>query len=110
MASIATHPNNEGGLGIRRFAALASSAYLASAAATLRLQNCILASEGTSSDDFVLEFTEFCNDTLPRTDVFPPVKQKIWDRPLIEKDLAEITEHAEDLTNRARLEARTVLT
>ena len=48
---------------------------------------------------------EFHNDTLQTSDAFPPVKQKIWDRPLIEKDLAEITEHAEGLTNRARLEA-----
>src|SRR6218665_315038 len=71
-----------------------SSAYLASAAATFGLQTCILAAEGTPSDDFI-----------PMTDAFPPVKQKTWDRPLIDRDLAEINEHAEGLTNKARLEA-----
>jgi len=51
-----------------------------------------LVSEGTPSDDLVLEFMEFRNNTLPTTDAFPPVKQKIWDRLLIEKDLADITD------------------
>src|SRR6218665_2403513 len=43
--------------------------------------------------------------TLPMTDAFPPVKQKTWGRPLIDRDLAEIKEHAEGLANKARLEA-----
>src|SRR6218665_2552699 len=94
----ATLPINEGGLGIRRVASLASSAYLASAAATLGLLTSILAAEGTPSDDFVDEFMEFRKDTLPTTDAFQPVKLKIWDRPLIHRDLAEITEHAEELS------------
>src|SRR6218665_804055 len=64
-----------------------------------------LAAEGTPSDDFVDEFMEFRKDTLPMADAFPPVKQKTWDWPLIDRDLAEINEHAEGLTNKARLVA-----
>src|SRR6218665_708742 len=79
----ATLPINKGGLGIRRVASLASSAYLATAAATLGLQTCILAAEGTPSDDFVDEFMEFRKETLPMTDAFPPAKQKTLDRPLL---------------------------
>ena len=78
---------------------------MASAAATLGLQTCILAAEGTPSDDFVDEFMEFRKFTPPTTDALTPVKQKTWDRPLIDRDLAEINEHAEGLTNKARLEA-----
>ena len=47
----ASLPINDGGLGIRRVVTLASSAYLASVAATLGLQTSILATRAAPSDD-----------------------------------------------------------
>jgi len=99
-----TLPIKDGGLGIRRIVSLASSAYLASAAATLGLQTSILATRAAPSDDYVDEMMEFRKDTLPTTEL-PPAKQRTWDRPLIERDVAEICQHSEGLINKARLEA-----
>src|SRR6218665_3357457 len=44
------------------------------------------------------------NNTLPTTEL-PTAKQRTWDRPLIERDVAEICQHSEGLINKARLEA-----
>jgi len=97
-------PIKNGGLAIRRVMSLASSAYLASAAATLGLQTSILATRAASSDDYVEEMMEIRKDTLPTTEL-PPAKQGTWDRPLIERDVAEICQHSEGFINSARLEA-----
>ena len=98
-------PIRDGGLGIRRVASLASSAYLASAAATLELQSAILATDIVAPDGNMAELLEARRDTLPATMDPMPLKQSVWDRPLIERDKAIIRGDAVGLVNQARLDA-----
>ena len=95
----------DGGLGLRRVASLASSAYLASAASTLELQAAILATCTAMPDEFMTDLLSARRDTLPMTMCPLPVRQSAWDRPLIEKDKAEIDLAAVGLVDRARLAA-----
>lgn len=98
-------PIRDGGLGLRRVASLASSAYLASAASTLELQAAILATCAAMPDQFMTDLLSARRDTLPITMCPLPVRQSAWDRPLIEKDKAEIDLAAVGLVDRARLAA-----
>src|SRR6218665_1139394 len=88
-----------------RVASLASSAYLASAASTLELQAAFLANCAARPDQFMTDLLSARRDTLPITLCPLPVRQSAWDRPLIEKDKAEIHLAAVGLVDRARLAA-----
>jgi hypothetical protein len=101
----ATLPIRDGGLGLRRVASLASSAYLASAASTLELQAAILVAAAATPDRFMSELLEVRHNTLPTTMSPLPVRQKTWDRPLIEKDRADISLGAVGPVDQARLAA-----
>src|SRR6218665_367305 len=96
-------PIRDGGLGLRRVASLASSAYLASAASTLELQAAKLATCAAMPDQFMTDLLSARRDTLPITMCPLTVRQRAWDRPLMEKDKAEIDIAAVGLVDRARL-------
>ena len=98
-------PIRDGGLGLRRVVSLASSAYLASAASTLELQAAILAACPAMPDQFMTELLSARRDTLPTTMCPLPVRQSVWDRPLIERDKADIGRSSVGLVDRARLAA-----
>ena len=102
----ATLPIREGGLGIRRLQMLASSAYLASAASARNLGSAILQSEDWQ-DAFKDEILSARRTTLPSGALETITAQKVWDRPLIEKDISEVWASATDPLNRARLGAVT---
>jgi len=103
----ASLPVKDGGLGIRRVASLASSAFLASAASTLVLQDLILSRCGPCPDASV---SDCCNvwtstNSLPCPSVPLASLQSVWDRPSIDKDKADIILSAPDHHHRARLHA-----
>ena len=79
----ASSPIREGGLGVRRVAALALPAFIASAASTLELQNSILL-RSTSHPDSVLEtyLTKWSSLFGPIDSDQPlSAKQSFWDHP-----------------------------
>src|SRR6218665_197372 len=87
----ASLPVIDEGLGVRRGASLAS--YLASAAATLDLQTAPLtgpSGEAPSPDKYWEEIMELRENSMPDPANPYPSKQSAWDRPLIERDKAEI--------------------
>src|SRR6218665_780341 len=105
----ASLPVRDGGLGVRRAASLASSAYLASAAATLDLQTALLtgpSGEAPSPDKYWEQIMELRENSMPDPANPYPSKQSAWDRPLIERDKAEICLlQGDDLVGSARLDA-----
>jgi len=86
----ATLPVRDGGLGLRRVVSLASSAYLASAAATLELQMAILGGSALVPDVVFDDLLLSRQQTLPTVMSPLPTRQNIWDRPLIEMDKTRI--------------------
>ena len=91
--SQANLPVNAGGLGIRSAVKLAPSTILASAASTLSLQNLILPSRTASIPDIDVRhasssWTIFAGVPEPPDEVRHI--QKVWDRPVISNQLAEI--------------------
>lgn len=82
----ASLPIRDGGLGVRRVVSLASSAYLASAASTLDLQSAILTEVDVPLDAFRGVLMEARRDSLPKILSPEPVKQSIWDRPLVDEE------------------------
>src|SRR6218665_3578658 len=73
----ASLPIRDGGLGLRRVSSLqASSAYLASAACTLKLQSAILTKCTTVPDAYFEKVLSARHDTLPSVIDPLPVKQR----------------------------------
>lgn len=101
----ASLPVKEGGLGIRRVASLAPSAFLASAASTLDLQKLILAGSSTAPDAAVESVGALWSSThnLPCPPPSTASLQQSWDRPQIDTDLAAVQSSAIDDHNRARV-------
>ena len=101
----ASLPVKDGGLGVRRVALLASSAFLASAASTLALQDFILlrcgfcpdAAQSTACDLWV------SSHNLPCPSPSLASKQKAWEAPIIAADKAAVLGSAQDNHDRARL-------
>ena len=101
----ASLPVKDGGLGIRRVASLASSAFLASAASTHILQEEILTRCNISPDPLVDTFRVLWESgsnqqcpSLPSATL-----QSTWDRPNIEADKKALLAGAADNHHRARL-------
>jgi len=80
-----------GGLGIRRAAPLALSAFLASAAGTLNLQDEILANAAVSDNAHVADFKAKWSSlrSMPLPEFPSSAKQSVWDKPaaIADKDL-----------------------
>ena len=87
---------------------LATSAYLASAASTKSLVTVVSAilNKEEWGDAHLDELLEACKNTQPSSAV-SILKQKMWDRPLIESDKAVVSAAYSDPINRARLNAVT---
>jgi len=99
----ATLPIRDGGLGVRSVAVLAPSAFLASAASTLRLQSDILLDSVSSGDRFVDYCLQYWVDTfnvpLPAVAELPK-SQRAWDAAAIsfaKKNLCSETREAIDV-------------
>ena len=103
----ASLPVREGGPGMRRVALLATSAFLASAASTLHIQDQILI--GCSGDiiPFVSEFTDRWTtlSNLPALQAPESFRQAAWDEPLIQVDKACLVNSFSDHASLARLHA-----
>jgi hypothetical protein len=101
----ASLPVADGGLGIRRVASLAPSAFLASAASTHDLQEHILARSGTHSDDSLSTVRTLWTTTtnLPCPNLPSAAKQTTWDKPYINRDKSAVLDSAPDSHHRARL-------
>ena len=86
----ASMPVSYGGLGLRRVASLAPSAFLASAASTRLLQDSILAKSGILADDSKDRALALWSSTSGHPGVVGPdaIKQRSWDTPClsVEKD------------------------
>ena len=100
----------EGGLGVRRVSELALSAFLASAASTLRIQDQMLLQCNVSADQHLTAYksiwsTLFPNSLLPE----PPLScsQSSWDKPAITQAKQKLTDSAIDVYSKARLLAVT---
>ena len=102
-------PSERRGQDVRRAATQASSAYLASAAAILDLQTALLtgsSGEAPSPDKYWEEIMVLRENSMPDPANLYPSKQSAWDRPLIERDKAEIRLlQGDDLVGSARLDA-----
>ena len=100
----ASLPVADGGLGIRRVASLAPSAFLASAASTHDLQEHILARSGTHSDDSLSTVRTLWTTTtnLPCPNLPSASKQTTWDKPYINRDKSAVLDSAPDSHHRAR--------
>ena len=101
----ASLPVRSGGLGLRRVASLASSAFLASAVSTCSLQNQILAFNHHMLDDIVVRLKQSWQDTTakPLPDTSIANKQQSWDKPVVEREFAELLQHQPDDYGKARL-------
>ena len=104
--SQASLPVKDGGLGIRRAVSLAPSAFLASAANTLNLQELILANSMTTLQDSAVTrlrqwWTTTFNSACPSHPL--SLKQSAWDRPAIDATKMALTNSASDNHHRARL-------
>ena len=94
-----------GGLGIRRVASLAPSAFLASAAGTRDLQdnilrNCLPTTD-TVTDRILALWMERHNTACPAgTDA---AKQKLWDKPCVDADMSRLMSSLPEARDRARL-------
>ena len=98
-------PIRDGGLGVRSVALLAPSAFLASAAATLELQNAILAEVVLDDDEFVpLVMRRWC----ALFDSEPPMgaaacSQRCWDAAAIIRGKTALMNHTPGPIDKARL-------
>ena len=101
----ASLPVKDGGLGVRRVASLASSAFLASAASTHVLQELILLRCDPCPDAALTSASNLWSSSYNIPCPSPPLalKQKSWDTPLIEADKAVVLSGAQDNHHRARL-------
>jgi hypothetical protein len=101
----ASLPVKDGGPGVRRVASLTPSAFLASAAYTLELQDKILSSCSAPSDSIV--DTSRAAWSAAHNQPCPPVpassKQVSWDNPSISADKATVWANAPDNHHRAIL-------
>jgi hypothetical protein len=102
----ASLPVRDGGLGIRSVALLAPSAFLASAAATLDLQNSLLPEAVALLEDTHREST--LATWLARHSVEPPVgkdscKQSTWDAHSVAKGKDIVWDHYSSKDDRARI-------
>jgi hypothetical protein len=101
----ASLPVRNGGLGIRRVASLAPSAFLASAAGTRDLQdnilrNCLPTTD-TVTDRILALWMERHNTACPAgTDA---AKQKLWDKPCVDADMSRLMSSLPEARDRARL-------
>jgi hypothetical protein len=102
----ASLPVRVGGIGVRRVASLAISAYLASAASTLELQHSILDHSHALSDSHVDDYTTVWSDNFGPPPLLPAArKQRAWDQPQIEADKQLVLSSYSDPYHRARLSA-----
>ena len=101
----ASLPVKVGGLGIRRVASLAPSAFLASAASTLDLQEYILSRSTINPDQAVAALRELWSSTynLPCPAAPLASKQHSWDKPSLDIDSAAVLAGALDNHHRARV-------
>ena len=98
-------PVNTRGLGIRSAVKLAPSAFMASAASTLSLQNSILTIRLVNDpDDDVCDtstaWTSFLGAQVPPPE-FQHI-QKVWDRPIVNKQLTDISSELSSEVDKAR--------
>ena len=100
-------PVRDGGLGVRRVALLATSAFLASAAATLDIQDQILAGCPSADDSYISEFTDQWTSLSKVPALQPPFsfKQSAWDEPLLQADKSFLWNSTLDQLSLARLNA-----
>ena len=100
-------PVQDGGLGIRNVARLAISAYLASAASTIQLQEEILSSTTAPQDLNAEQLSSIWSTSFakPTPSPFASYKQSAWDSPRIQADKAELWFSSGDKLNVARLTA-----
>ena len=101
----ASLPVRAGGLGVRRVSSLASPAFLASAAGTRDLQDQILRADSNLPDDC---FESYLSSRLDTYQLKDPVgadvsKQRSWDEPVIQAELASLMNKYSDPLHRARL-------
>ena len=94
-----------GGLGIRSVELLATSAFLASAAATRDLQAMILPFGFDKPDPFVSHARDVWSSSFnkPEPSESASIKQSSWDRAAIDSGLEILTSHFTDAYHRARL-------
>jgi len=105
--SQATLPIKYGGLGIRRVPQLALPAFLASAAGTLSLQNAILGSENSPPygpmEAMMAQWQTTTDLALPEPQQW--AKQNIWDKPLLDRVVDELSNSLPSERDQARLKA-----
>jgi hypothetical protein len=101
----ASLPVRDGGLGIRRVASLAPSAFLASAASTQDLQNLILAGCSAPNDSALdaVRAMWFSLHNIPCPQHPASLRQASWDKPAITADSAIVLTATIDSHDRARL-------
>jgi len=97
----ASLPIKDGGLGIRRVSSLALSAFLASAASTLSLQNRILANCLVSEDALMIEYLETWSKAFGSPPDPLPCKQSSWDRSSVLFDRAVVESSLRTVTQKA---------
>ena len=108
--SQASLPVKDGGLEVRRVAVVTPSAYLASAASTLSLQDLILTpgERHLTSDVYVDAACSIWSSMSDSADQpQPPLshKQSLWDRPVVNREHAALKNSFSDAYNLARLSA-----
>ena len=101
----ASLPVRADGLGIRRVSSLAPSAFLASAAGTRDLQDCILRCTDRTADDI---YERCLTSQLIKFPNLPPSgsatdKQRAWDEPVIETEYNLLLKLYSEPNHRARL-------
>ena len=106
----ASLPVRDGGLGVRKVTVLAPSAYLASAASTLRLQDAMLTpGDRCSTLDVYIDAASSMWSSMSSSAEMPQppfsLKQSQWDRPIINCEVARVKESYTDSLSLARLAA-----
>lgn len=103
----ASLPIREGGLGVRSVTSLATSAYLASAAGTLDLQNQILGAQRYEADPFVDSSIARWRSITNAEPLNQPLssKQAAWDSHIIQTDKSRLHASFSDRLNLTRLAA-----
>lgn len=105
----ASLPVKDGGLGIRSVAALAPSAFLASAAGTANLQEILLTPGGRHLvSDVYVDASAAIWSTLSGVqvlDMSTTVKQSVWDRPIVDAIKGKLWANVSDDLNLTRLSA-----
>jgi len=83
-------PVRDGGLRIRRVAALAIPAFIASAASTLSLQDDLLSDCGKSDNDLFQTYLSIWSEKIREGPDTLPAKQPFWDRPGVPEDKTRV--------------------